>query len=181
MAATRNTWIKIMAMCSLSGTSCLAHLHGKKHHRHMALQSRWVATVSYGSIFILCWRWLLPKLLRGGSGMQRTRAQLQFIRWQTGITVAVLFFTLLLCHYLSVVQLALASSFILLGVVATGAMLEQRRWVFYLDFARLHLVGFFIYTFFPQPAVSIFIVVALGLLLAFYKTCSNQYHAILYA
>jgi sterol desaturase/sphingolipid hydroxylase (fatty acid hydroxylase superfamily) len=125
--------------------------------------------------------WLERKLLRGGSGMQRTRAQLQFIRWQTGITVAVLFFTLLLCHYLSVVQLALASSFILLGVVATGAMLEQRRWVFYLDFARLHLVGFFIYTFFPQPAVSIFIVVALGLLLAFYKTCSNQYHAILYA
>lgn len=125
--------------------------------------------------------YLERKLLDNNAGPPRTHALFRFIAWQTGCTLFALFFTVLFCHHLSAVQLVVASGFILLGVVATGDMLEQRRWVFHLDFIRVHLAGFFVYTFYPHPFVSTVAGGASVLLLLFYKSIGNRYHALLYA
>lgn len=126
-------------------------------------------------------QWLERKLLQENFKEPQSQALLAVVKWQTGVTVVVLFFTVLFHQYLSAAQLFLASGFILLGVVATGAMLEQRRWVFQLDFVRLHLLGLFIYTFYPHLLVSTLAIGVSVLLLLFYKTLGNRYRSFLYA
>lgn len=121
------------------------------------------------------------KLLTKKKVALKSYALIRFIKWQTAITLSVLFATALLHQYLSAIQLTTAAFFVLLGAINTGAMLEQHRWVFHIDFIRLHLVGLFIYTFYPYPAVSTVIVCVSLLTFSFYKTLCSRYRAFLYA
>lgn len=125
--------------------------------------------------------YLERKLLRKRESGAKSPFLFWFIRCQTAVTLLVLFFTLLLNPYLSFMQTGIAAFFILLSVINTGAMLEQRRWVFYLDLIRLHLVGLFLYTFYPYPVISVAIFCISLSTFAFYKTLGKRYYAVLYA
>lgn len=51
-------------------------------------------------------------------------------------TLFFLFFTLLYTEFLSTIQQSILCLFILFSILNTGAMLEQKKWVLYLDYAR---------------------------------------------
>lgn len=103
-----------------------------------------------------------------------------YIKGQTIISLFLLFLVILFEYYLTTPKMVTASLFIILSVITTGAMLQQRRWIFYLEYIRLSLLGIYVWLSYPSYSVStFFIFVLLGLLL-FYKTIGNYYRQYLF-
>jgi hypothetical protein len=97
-----------------------------------------------------------------------------------GVIITVLFFFLLLENYVPVFVQVCITFVILLTLVNIGAILEQRRWVFYLEYARL-LVGFIaLYYCWPYPILlSVFAIVQLPFFL-YRSAIEKQYLRLLY-
>ncbi|WEK38144.1 MAG: sterol desaturase family protein [Candidatus Pseudobacter hemicellulosilyticus] len=65
----------------------------------------------------------------------------RYVVWQIGLTVVLLFVFILLEYQLPVAQQLLISVAILLTLINCGAIMEQKRWIFYLEFLRLVTVA----------------------------------------
>lgn len=63
-----------------------------------------------------------------------------YILWTTALTMLILFFTILLEQYFTIGQLVFLSSWVLINVISTGAMLEKKAWVFYLEYAKVYIL-----------------------------------------
>ena len=124
--------------------------------------------------------YLEKKLASKNKQYAASDALLDIIKIQTVFTLVILFFTILFSDQLTMTLLCILSLFIVLSVIATGAMLEQRRWIFHLDYARLVLISLFSYIIYPHQYVAIIIVIILAFILGFYKSLNNQYHNIIY-
>jgi fatty acid desaturase len=124
--------------------------------------------------------YLERKLLSRNEQAEQTLWLKQFIFLQTLVTLLLLFLIILFEWYFSPVQLLMAALFIVLSVISTGAMLEQKRWVFYLDFARLCLTAIVLFSYFPSVYLLVTVLLTLGLILAFYKTIQHRYVSLLY-
>jgi hypothetical protein len=114
---------------------------------------------------------------REGAGTGRLQ---HYVVWQVGVIITVLFFFLLLENYVPVFVQVCITFVILLTLVNIGAILEQRRWVFYLEYARL-LVGFIaLYYCWPYPILlSVFAIVQLPFFL-YRSAIEKQYLRLLY-
>lgn len=99
---------------------------------------------------------------------------------KTIVTLLVLFFTILFSKYISESVLFLLTGFIILSVIVTGAMLEQKKWIFHLEFLRIGIVCYVILSFFSNPLL----IIAVGLLglvgILFYQTIHSKYEAFLF-
>lgn len=99
---------------------------------------------------------------------------------KTIVTLLVLFFTILFSKYISESVLFLSTGFIILSVIVTGAMLEQKKWIFHLEFLRIGIVCYVILSFFSNPLL----IIAVGLLglvgILFYQTIHSKYEAFLF-
>lgn len=104
----------------------------------------------------------------------------RYVTVQTLITLFVLFFTILLEHYLKGIQIAIIALFIFTSVVTTGAMLEQKKWVFYLEYLRLFSVYCFLYSFpqFKWASMMILMLLLGGFL--FYNSLGKRYRRLIY-
>jgi sterol desaturase/sphingolipid hydroxylase (fatty acid hydroxylase superfamily) len=117
--------------------------------------------------------------------LSRNKQSIQFslqrlILLNTILTLVVLFFTLLLTEFFTSQQQILLCLFILISIINSGAMIEQKKWVFYLDYFRLLLIGFIFYAFIPNNSILVLLTV-LGLVpLVFYKSTQKRYYAYLY-
>ena len=104
----------------------------------------------------------------------------QYVALQTILNLVLLFLVILLEHYFSLSQLLIASLFIIISVVNSSAILEQRRWVLYLEYARLLLLMVFINNYY----YSIYILLLWGgisiLMVSYNKTIRNIYYQRLY-
>ncbi len=107
-------------------------------------------------------------------------ALFNYIRFQTILSLGILFLVILFEHYLKAPQLMLLSFFIVLSVITTGSMLEQRRWIFHLEFARLGLLGILVWVSFPYFNLTVFLLGLALLILVFYRSIGNRYYAYLY-
>lgn len=85
----------------------------------------------------------------------------RYVLWQTVFTLSLLFVFVLFEHHIGWVSKTLLAGIILTTLINCGAILEQRKWVFHVEFMRLTIVGLIIFAYFPA------MVVALGLLLFF--------------
>ncbi|MFZ4056576.1 MAG: sterol desaturase family protein [Ferruginibacter sp.] len=104
----------------------------------------------------------------------------RFILVQSIATLVFLFFVILFEPHQTLLQLAVAGLFIIISIINTGALMEQRRWIFYLEYIRLFLLSVFIGTLFPNQ-FTISCLLALNLMLIiFYKTVSERYYNWLY-
>lgn len=103
---------------------------------------------------------------------------LKAISLQTAFTLAILFFTILLSYYMQPSQLWIAAVFILLSVIATGAMLEQKQWVFPLEYIRLLLLCMFLCITFPNKYIWISCTSLLLILLLYYQSLKSRYYAL---
>lgn len=104
----------------------------------------------------------------------------RFIRVQTLLTLAMLFLVILFSHYLLPRQLVFFALFILLSLVNTGAMLEQRSWVFSIDYVRLGLLGIIIHSFYPGIMFTTLFCMGMLMILVFYKTLNTYYSRVFY-
>lgn len=91
-------------------------------------------------------------LLRS-SAAGSTRRLHDYVVWQMAGVITLLFFFLLLEKYVPVFVQACITLLIFLTLINSGAILEQRRWVFYLEYARLLVVFAAAYYWWPHPAL----------------------------
>lgn len=114
------------------------------------------------------------------SGGRINRVQRTYIMLQTGVTLLILFLVCLFEHYLRTGQFVLISCFIIVSLINTGAILEQKKWVFYLEYARFIIVlagiGFQV-----QEVITIFLLLLTGGVVAcFFKTIQQRYYRFLF-
>jgi alkylglycerol monooxygenase len=102
------------------------------------------------------------------------------IRLQTIITLSALFLFVLFEHYFTTLQLLIGALFILLSVINTGAMLEQKNWIFYLEYTRLLLLAGFIQTYYPDKNVLLLLTIVLLVPVLYFKTLKAYYYKALY-
>jgi alkylglycerol monooxygenase len=69
-----------------------------------------------------------------------TLAMRQYVTAQTIFSLVLLFIVVLFEHYFSGLQLFLLSAFIVTSLINSGAILDQRRWIFFLEFLRALIV-----------------------------------------
>lgn len=124
-------------------------------------------------------RHLELKLLKRNNQPIQNELQ-RLILLNSAITLIVLFFTLLLTEYITRQQQFFLCIFILISIINSGAMIEQKRWVFYLDYARLLLLGIITYTFLPNQYILLFITIIGIVPLIFYKSSQKLYYSYLY-
>jgi len=123
---------------------------------------------------------LEKRLLKRNTGTTPSANLYWYISSQTIFTVAILFFVILFENYEDTSGIWIAAVFILVSVISTGAMLEQKRWVFDLELCRLILAAIYIHAALPYPFLSMSMVVAIVLVVVFYKSLRTFYFNRLY-
>jgi hypothetical protein len=99
---------------------------------------------------------------------------------QMVMIITVLFFFLLLENYVPVFVQVCTTILIFLTLINSGAILEQRRWVFYLEYARLLVIFIAVYYCWPYPAL-LWIAAFVQPLAFYYKaTIKQRYLRLLY-
>ena len=103
-----------------------------------------------------------------------------YVLGQFVVTVVLLFFLLLFEHYIPIYLQVVFALFIFITLINCGAILEQRRWVFYLEFARaglLLLTGFY---YFPNPTLlAIAGALCMGVV-SYFSSLQKQYLSLIY-
>lgn len=120
-------------------------------------------------------RKLLPK-----KNTQPTSFLYKYISWQTGFNLVLLFLAILLEHYLTSTQLFFAAAFILVSVINTSAILEQRKWVLYLEYSRLALMLCFINNYYYSIYLFTVLASIAGIVALFNRTIKTRYFQSLY-
>lgn len=103
-----------------------------------------------------------------------------YIKLQTLTILGLLFLVILFEHHLSVTKLTILSLFIIVSVVTTGAMLEQRQWIFHLEFVRFSLLSILLWTTYPDIRLGMALIGVAVAVLAFYRTIGKGYYNYLY-
>ncbi len=114
-------------------------------------------------------------------GPAPTAALRRYVTVQTVFSLVLLFTALLFVHYFSALPLALISCFILVSLVNSGAMLDQRRWVFYLEFIRLMIVLVAIGIFYRNDFTISMLACLAGVLAYYFQPMERHYLRFLYA
>ena len=104
----------------------------------------------------------------------------QYVTAQTVLSLFLLFLTLLFEHYLSGLQMSLLSLFIILSLINSGAMLDQRRWVFYLEFTRLLVLIISIGVFYQNAVLTGMLAILVSLLVYYFRPMERRYLCLLY-
>ena len=103
-----------------------------------------------------------------------------YVLIQFSLTVMVLFVLLLFEHHISIFLQTMVGLFIIVTLINSGAILEQRRWVFYLEFVRGFLIMITTFYYFPYPTVLVLLTgIASGILL-YFSSLQRQYLNIVY-
>lgn len=109
-----------------------------------------------------------------------TLAIRQYVTAQTIFSLGLLFVVILFEHYLSGVQLFLISAFIIISLINSGAILDQRKWIFYLEYARLVLLMVATGILYPNTWLITGILAVLMILTWYFRAIQRYYFRILY-
>jgi sterol desaturase/sphingolipid hydroxylase (fatty acid hydroxylase superfamily) len=120
------------------------------------------------------------KLFARRTSKQLKNSLYKYIIINTSLTLIILFITISFEKSLSNKQLLFASIFIVISSINSGAMLEQRRWVFYLDYFRVAVIFLFISSFQTFLWLNLTILPVFLLALIYNKSISNKYYNYLY-
>lgn len=98
-----------------------------------------------------------------------------YVLGQFIVMVTILFFLLLFEHHTDLFLQVMTALFIVTTLVNCGAILEQRRWVFYLEFVRGGLVVLTTFYYFPHPTTFVLLFILTIGTLAYFSTLQKQY------
>ncbi|GGM76540.1 sterol desaturase [Dyadobacter beijingensis] len=104
----------------------------------------------------------------------------RYVLVQFTITVITLFFLLLFEHQEETFLQVMVALVIFVTLINCGAILEQRRWVFYLEFARGALIFITAYHYFPHPTLLFLIWAVLIGGVLYFSTLQKQYLQTIY-
>ncbi len=121
--------------------------------------------------------WLSPNK----KNITHTAKLKKYVFVQTAISVVLLFFTALFHEHINSVHLTIASFFIIISLINTGAILEQKRWVFYLEFVRMVLIGAAVIYQYPNMYTTVLLFLAFTVMLYYYNSVKRYYYELLYA
>jgi sterol desaturase/sphingolipid hydroxylase (fatty acid hydroxylase superfamily) len=110
-----------------------------------------------------------------------TAAIRQYVTAQTVLSLALLFVMALFEHYLRGMQVFLLSAFIIVSLINSGAILDQRRWIFYLEYLRVLLVMAIIAVFYPNSWTFSGIATILLLFTWYFRPIRRYYLQFLYS
>lgn len=99
---------------------------------------------------------------------------------QISLMAVILFLLLLFEHYIPLFLQTTIALFILVSLINCGAILEQRRWVFYLEFVRASMVVISAFYYFPDPTLIGMAVLLLMISLAYFSSLQKQYLSLIY-
>ncbi|SHM28636.1 Sterol desaturase/sphingolipid hydroxylase, fatty acid hydroxylase superfamily [Chitinophaga jiangningensis] len=103
-----------------------------------------------------------------------------YVIWQIAVTLLLLFSFLLLEHYVPVFIQVCISMLIVSTLINCGAILEQKRWVFYLEYARFVILVSSVYYCWPQPVVLLGAVVVMAGGFYFHGALRQRYLNLVY-
>ena len=109
-----------------------------------------------------------------------TAAIRQYVTVQTAFSLCLLFVLTLFEHYLPSPLLFLVSAFIIISLVNSGAILDQRRWIFYLEYIRIFIVMIAIAFFYPNNWAFSGIIASLVILIWYFRPIQRYYLKLLY-
>ncbi|RYU93528.1 sterol desaturase family protein [Emticicia agri] len=99
---------------------------------------------------------------------------------QIAFIIIALFLLLLFEHYIPLFLQVMVALFILITLINCGAIMEQRRWVFYLEFVRASLVTITTYYYFPSPTLTGMLILLLITGIAYFSSLQKQYLRLIY-
>lgn len=99
----------------------------------------------------------------------------RYVVWQIGLTIALLFIFILFEHYIPLTQQVLISLAILLTLINCGAIMEQKQWIYYLEFLRLLTLTIGFILVYPAVWLNILLLFAAVLLVAYFDTIRVYY------
>ena len=103
----------------------------------------------------------------------------QFTVVNTIFTLAFVFFFLLFGYYQTPYQLIIGGLFVLISVIYTGAILEQRRWIFHIEFARVTLFSIYLTLIYPHFYLVSLVACTITLTVFFYNSANRSYKRLL--
>lgn len=109
-----------------------------------------------------------------------TWAMRRYVTVQTIFSLVLLFLVALFEYYLTSIQMILLASFIVVSLVNSGAILDQRQWIFYLEFARVIIVMLFIAVFYNNSWSISCLLGTLLLLIGYFRPLQRIYIRHLY-
>ena len=109
-----------------------------------------------------------------------TKAHRQYITWQTALSLFLLFIVIYKYNTLSALQVSFISTFIFISLINTGAILEQRSWIFYLEYARLIACMLWVWCYLPNLTTAVSAISILVILLYYFRPMERRYKNLLY-
>lgn len=103
----------------------------------------------------------------------------QFTVANTLFTLGFVFFFLLFGYYQTPYQLIVGGLFVLVSVIYTGAILEQRRWIFHIEFARVTLFSGYLTLIYPHFYLVSLVACTITLIVFFYNSANRSYKRLL--
>jgi sterol desaturase/sphingolipid hydroxylase (fatty acid hydroxylase superfamily) len=105
----------------------------------------------------------------------------KYVIWQMAVTIAGLFAFILLEHYIGAYEKTTLTLIIFLTLINCGAIMEQKRWVFYLEFIRALLAGIAVVIVFPNLWLITSLLITGSGLLYYFTRVRNYYFRLVYA
>ena len=102
------------------------------------------------------------------------------IKIKTLTVVLVLFFSILFSKYITHEKMGFITLYIVLSVIITGAMLEQKKWIFHLEFLRFTTVCFIVNFSFSTLYFPTFVLIAICPFVVFYQNMQSKYNEYLF-
>jgi alkylglycerol monooxygenase len=113
--------------------------------------------------------------------IQYSKKLINAIIAKTIVTLTVLFFTILFSEYITAYVIFLLTGFIILSVIVTGAMLEQKKWIFHLEFLRIGVISCIALSFYSSFLLLLAIILLGVVGLLFYQTIHSKYQEFLFS
>lgn len=104
----------------------------------------------------------------------------KYVIWQMALTITGLFAFILLEQHIGVYEKTTLGLIIFLTLINCGAIMEQKRWVFYLEFIRALLAGIAVIIVFPNLWLITSLLIAGSLLLYYFTRVKNYYFRLVY-
>jgi len=104
----------------------------------------------------------------------------KYVIWQMAVSLCLLFCFILFEHYLNFQAELIVSGLIIITLINAGAIMEQKQWIFYLEFSRLILFFGGLMVVFPNTWFVITVLLSLAVLAYFIKHIKMYYLRLVY-
>ena len=104
-----------------------------------------------------------------------------YVKWQIGLLLAALFGFILIEKNVSVIFSVVFTVFTILTLINCGAIMEQKKWVFNIEFARAFLLILIPLFYYNYQTILIISFVVTMFILALYKHLERQYLSLVYS